>query len=60
MTGFFSVLPVFLAPPVTHTALPPFSLTFPNPSVSPPEIDKGDEEEEDEDDEGGLAMDSIP
>lgn len=60
MTGFFSGFPVFLTPPVTHTALPPFSLTARDPSVRPPEIDKGDEEEEDEDEEGGLAMESIP
>lgn len=60
MTGFFSALPVFLEPPVTHTVLPPFPLTFPNPSVSPPEIDKGDDEEEDEEEDGGLAMDNIP
>lgn len=60
MMGFFSVFPVFLTPPVTHTALPPVSLTFPSPSVRPPEIDSGDEDEEDEDEEGGLAMDSMP
>lgn len=60
MTGSFLALPVFLEPPVTHTVLPPFPLTFPNPSVSPPEIDKGDDEEEDEEEDGGLAMDNIP
>ena len=60
MIGFFSGILVFLTPPVTHTALPPFSLTTPNPSVRPPEMDRGDEEEEDEDEEGGLAMDSMP
>lgn len=60
MTGFFSVCPVFLEFPVTHTALPLFSLTLPIPSVSPPEIDRGDEEEEDEEEEGGLAIESIP
>lgn len=49
-----------MTPPVTHTALPPFSLTTPNPSARPPEMDRGDEEEEDEDEEGGLAIDSIP
>lgn len=59
MTGFLSEFPVFLDPPVTHTALPPFSLTTPNPSVRPPERDMGDEEEED-DDEGGLAIESMP
>lgn len=60
MTGFFSGLAAFFAPPVTQTVLPPFSLTTPKPSVKPPEIDKGDEDEEEEDDEGGLAMESIP
>ena len=60
MTGFFSGFAVFLTPPVTHTALPLLSLTFPKPWVKPPEIDKGDEDEEDEEEEGGLAMDSIP
>lgn len=60
MTGFFSVCPVFLEFPVAHAALPPFSLTLPIPSVSPPEIDRGDEEEEDEEEEGGLAIESIP
>lgn len=60
MTAFFSEVPVFLTPPVTHTALPPFSLTTPKPSVRPPDIDNGDEDDEDEDEEGGLAMESIP
>lgn len=60
ITAFFSGFAVFLIPPVTHTVLPPFSLTAANPSVKPPEIDKGEEEEEEEDEEGGLAMESMP
>lgn len=60
MIGFFSRFKAFLIPPVNHTALPPFSLMTPNPSVRPPERDEGEEEEEEEDEEGGLAMESIP